>query len=91
MCNLTLPSNTVNNGFLSSLTSNLWLLREENLYTDLEIECDDNKIISVHKIILAASVEYFRQMFNSNMIESVTNKIKLNVRISLISLNIVYF
>lgn len=85
MCHLS--SQSINEGFWStdyyrSMASNLWLLREQNLYCDLEIECE-NKIINVHRIIVAAGVEYFRQMLSSNMSESLNKKVKLNVSLSM--------
>ncbi|KAI6190264.1 Kelch-like protein 7 isoform X2 [Aphelenchoides bicaudatus] len=82
MCHLSLDSESaLSDGFWStdyykSMASNLWLLREQNLYTDLVIECED-RIINVHRIIVAAGIDYFRQMLGSKMSESL-NKVKLN-------------
>lgn len=64
--------------YYKSMASRAWLLREQNLYCDLEIECE-NKIITAHRIIVASGIEYFRQMLASNMKESVSKKVKLNV------------
>jgi hypothetical protein len=82
MCHID-PFNCVNDVFCpadyyKSMASKLWLLREQNLYCDFEIECE-NQIINAHRIIVAAGMEYFRHLLGSNMAESISKRVKLNV------------
>lgn len=47
-------------------------------YSDIKIECKNNKIIYCHKIILENQSEYFKGLFNSKMIESNKSILKYN-------------
>ena len=54
------------NNFLENQSKNLSLLRLEELFCDVTLVTDDEKQISAHKLILAASSQYFKNLFTSN-------------------------
>ncbi|CAD5223596.1 unnamed protein product [Bursaphelenchus okinawaensis] len=55
---------------------NITRLRDEGLYCDLEIVCED-QVFNVHKVLMAAGVSYFRHMLRSGMLESTHNRVEL--------------
>uniref|UniRef100_A0A1I7RXN9 BTB domain-containing protein n=1 Tax=Bursaphelenchus xylophilus TaxID=6326 RepID=A0A1I7RXN9_BURXY len=55
---------------------NITRLRNEGLYCDLQIVCED-QVFNVHKVLMAAGVSYFRHMLRSGMLESSHNRVEL--------------
>ena len=52
--------------YFKALLANLNTLRQNKQLCDVEIECQD-EILHAHKVVLAASIDYFRGLFNSGM------------------------
>uniref|UniRef100_A0A914N3L2 BTB domain-containing protein n=1 Tax=Meloidogyne incognita TaxID=6306 RepID=A0A914N3L2_MELIC len=71
-----LSSTQTTNNYFKKFLSNLNELRNNCLLCDVEIECQE-KVIYAHRVILAASIEYFRGLFNSGMADAVEKRIVL--------------
>ena len=46
------------------------VLREESLFSDVTLLCDDVSLVAAHKIVLAAHSDTFEQMLTQEMTES---------------------
>lgn len=66
---------TTNNHFKKFL-NNLNELRINSLLCDVEIECQE-EVLLAHRVVLAASIEYFRGLFNSGMADAEEKRIVL--------------
>lgn len=51
---------------------------KENRYCDFNIIIEDKNKLPAHKLILAASSEFFHRMFNHENLESVSNELKIS-------------
>ena len=52
---------------LSSLLSRLFVSRT-NLFTDVSLVCEENKIVPAHKLVLAVTSQYFQVFPFQNVI-----------------------
>lgn len=68
----------VSNDYWTNVSSNMASLRDQGLYCDLQIECE-GQTLNVHKVVMAAGIDYFRNMLNSEMLEARNNKVELEV------------
>lgn len=66
-----------NGRFLKSLHG----FRLDKSFCDIIIRID-GKTVQAHRIVLAASIPYFRAMFNSNMMENNSNEVEIKEEIS---------
>jgi len=51
------------NNFHSNASKHFGLMRDEEYLHDVTLVCDDNHMVSVHKLVLSASSEYFKTIF----------------------------
>ena len=54
------------NDFNSNVSKSFSLFRNEEYLQDVTLVTDDNKQVSAHKLVLSASSEYFKNIFQSN-------------------------
>ena len=54
------------NDFHSNVSKHFRLLRDEEYLHDVTLVCDDNHMVSVHKLVLSASSDYFKNIFKGN-------------------------
>ncbi len=64
----------IENGFASSLMSNLHALRQSGEFCDVVLHVD-NRDFNVHKVVLVSSSPYFSAMFRGNMSEKFQDKV----------------
>ena len=61
----------------SRFFTNLHENYQSNLYTDIFIVCADGSKLGAHKIILSSSCEYFKSMFECQLVEQKNNVINI--------------
>ncbi|KAI3415800.1 hypothetical protein GPALN_016292 [Globodera pallida] len=59
-----------------SMLENFHSLRVNKKLCDVEIECQEKSLLA-HKVILAATIDYFRGLYNFGMVDAHANKIEI--------------
>ena len=54
------------NDFDSNVSKSFGLLRNEEYLHDVTLVCDDNSMVSAHKLVLSACSEFFKAVFKNN-------------------------
>lgn len=67
--------------FTGRFFKSLHEFRSDQSFCDISIRID-NRTIQAHRIVLAASIPYFRAMFNANMMENTSNEVEIKEEIA---------